>query len=270
MKAALAKRKEHGLETWVGFLDITKAFDTVPRDEEDGEEGLLWKALRLLGCPEHLLNIIKSLHRDVLLLLSEDDESTSLRANRGVRQGDIIGPPLFNLFMAAVFLTWQKKKQTSKVQFYCDADRHSFVLRGRPVNQAGIRFIFDTSLYADDTNALAADRTALASDLRGLISHFKLFGFIIHQGAPGVKSKAKVVAFLKQPYHYADRTTHDDIDLSDIVIDPVLGTFIPVVTKMISLGTAFECTLNDSVDVAARVKKACGVFGRYAKRIFCN
>ena len=32
VKTALRKRREHGLETWVMFLDLVKAFDRVPRE----------------------------------------------------------------------------------------------------------------------------------------------------------------------------------------------------------------------------------------------
>ena len=32
-----------------------------------------------------------------------------------------MGPDLFNIFMAAVFLTWKMKKKTKKVEFFCDS-----------------------------------------------------------------------------------------------------------------------------------------------------
>ena len=53
-------------ESWhqrceLGFLDIRKAFNTVPRECENGEEALLWKVLRRFGSPEKLLGIKKML-----------------------------------------------------------------------------------------------------------------------------------------------------------------------------------------------------------------
>ena len=47
IRQALKKRREHGKESWVLFVDFAKAFDSLPRD-------LLFKALAELGLPPHL------------------------------------------------------------------------------------------------------------------------------------------------------------------------------------------------------------------------
>jgi hypothetical protein len=152
--------------------------------------------------------------------MSEGEERASVRALRGVRQGDILGPPLFNLFMAAVLITWRKKKTTERVKFFTDTihSRNSFQIHGRPTGQQGVWFIFDMSLYADDAGTLAADRANLTEDLRGLMTHFALFGLELHKGMPGVDSKTVAVAFRNQPSLYTDPTTCDNIDLTPIVL----------------------------------------------------
>ena len=47
----LNKRKEHGLETWALYIDLVKAFDSVPREA-------LFMILRRFGFPDHFVNII--------------------------------------------------------------------------------------------------------------------------------------------------------------------------------------------------------------------
>ena len=51
----LHKRKGHGLETWAPFIDLVKAFDTVPREA-------LFAILRCFGLPDHFVNIVIRLH----------------------------------------------------------------------------------------------------------------------------------------------------------------------------------------------------------------
>ena len=52
VKMALKKRSEHGLESWVMFLDLVKAFDRVPRN-------LLWDVLKKFGVPPKLIKLIE-------------------------------------------------------------------------------------------------------------------------------------------------------------------------------------------------------------------
>ena len=51
VKLALKKRQEHGLETWVLFLDLVKAFDRVPRE-------LRWTILLRFGVPQKLVDCV--------------------------------------------------------------------------------------------------------------------------------------------------------------------------------------------------------------------
>jgi hypothetical protein len=75
---ALRKRKEHGLETFVLFLDLIKAFDSVPRD-------CLWAVLRKLGIPDHLVNLIKRLHAKAVMKFKVGDPDSTVVNRIGVR-----------------------------------------------------------------------------------------------------------------------------------------------------------------------------------------
>jgi hypothetical protein len=56
-KTVLRKRHEHGLASWILFLDIVKAFDTVDRH-------WLWKVLARVGMPTKMISVLQSLHSD--------------------------------------------------------------------------------------------------------------------------------------------------------------------------------------------------------------
>jgi hypothetical protein len=52
LKTALQTLREHGQESWVIFVDLAKAYDTVSRE-------MLWKILKLLGVPDSLIDVLK-------------------------------------------------------------------------------------------------------------------------------------------------------------------------------------------------------------------
>ena len=66
IKSAVKKRREHGLESWVLFLDLVKAFDRVPIE-------MLWKILSKFGVPEKLINLLKALHTNFVVTFTVDD-----------------------------------------------------------------------------------------------------------------------------------------------------------------------------------------------------
>ena len=82
VKTALRKRREHGLETWVMFLDLVKAFERVPRE-------LLWKILEKFEVPEKIIFLPGSLHQNVCVKFSVCSIEHSMKSIIGVKQGDI-------------------------------------------------------------------------------------------------------------------------------------------------------------------------------------
>ena len=101
VKTAMKKRREHGLETWILFLDLVKAFDRVPRE-------MLWMILEKFGVPLKLIRLLKSLHANVQVKFTVNEITKSIECIIGVKQGDILGPLLFLFFLAAVMITWRK------------------------------------------------------------------------------------------------------------------------------------------------------------------
>jgi hypothetical protein len=78
------------------FVDLTKAFDSVNR------EGL-WTVLERFGCPDHFVQVIMNLHCDMKATISSWDKlSDPFPVNNGVKQGCVLAPTLFSIYLAAV------------------------------------------------------------------------------------------------------------------------------------------------------------------------
>ena len=156
VKMATKKRREHGLESWILFLDLVKAFDRVPRE-------LLWSILEKVGVPPKLVRLLQALHQRFFVKFSVNDILHQIPNIIGVKQGDILGPRLFNLFMFAVMQTWHATDTRQLCIFYSKPDS---ILTGRSYRaRGGEVFSLPDSQYADDTAALFTSRESLENTI---------------------------------------------------------------------------------------------------------
>ena len=78
------------------FVDFSKAFDTV------GRTGL-WQLLRKYGCPEKFTTMIEALHTGMMANVTVGGEvSESISVKNGVKQGCVLAPTLFSIFLSAM------------------------------------------------------------------------------------------------------------------------------------------------------------------------
>ena len=84
------------------FVDFSKAFDSVPRD-------LLLKKLRKHGINGKLYDIIETIYsNDQASVKFGNKFSPKFRTNQGVRQGCVLSPLLFNIFLSDIQETFDK------------------------------------------------------------------------------------------------------------------------------------------------------------------
>jgi len=93
---------------FLAFIDLTKAFDTVNRD-------VLWKVLSKFGCPPHFLTILREFHDGMQArVVIGGQESDPFEVLAGVKQGCVLAPAIFNLFLVAVTLVFRTGLSTDE------------------------------------------------------------------------------------------------------------------------------------------------------------
>ena len=296
VKQMIKKRREHGLETWVLFIDLVKAFDRVPRDAKkkppaeteraaeaasDEEIGMLWRVLLKFGVPPKLVRILIAMHQTVNVKFDIDGVTRSLLSIIGVKQGDLLGPELFDFYIAAIMETWRSTHTYELCTFRTCPD---FQMTGRRPNAAGESISIGDSEYADDTGMPFCSRRDVEEQTPGVMAHFDRWGMEIHAGIsdplvssglldhsalPAIKGSKSEVLFCAKPLHmYRDASTFDGADLSPIML-PNHG-FMQVVDEFPYLGDIVARDGSDARAVDARLESGCRAFGALRGCIFAS
>ena len=80
------KCREHDDALFVLFVDLRKAYDSVPRTA-------MWAVLEKYGIPPIMLSVIRSLHEGMLAEVRVGEATTdSIEVNNGLRQGCPLAP----------------------------------------------------------------------------------------------------------------------------------------------------------------------------------
>ena len=118
------KARERKRRVYVGFMDLEKAYDRVNRET-------LWQVLKMYDVGGKLLNGIKSMYVNSLVcVIVKGGESESFRINGGVRQGCIMSPWLFNVYMDAVMKEVKMGMWRRGMRFHNGGKRMEMVLGG--------------------------------------------------------------------------------------------------------------------------------------------
>ena len=255
---ALRKRQEHNLESWVAFIDLVKAFDSVPRKA-------LWKVLIKFGFPRHFVRILMRLHAGAIMKFKINDQAkdADVASMIGVRQGSNSGPVLFLFIMQAAMetMTWPVPEPQ-----FCTAKQ------GEPARLYGERydrkrgarcFGLPPSLFADDCAVIFETRDHMQVGMTYMIKHLSRFGLNVHVGEGTTASKTECMFFPKP------RMPADGEDQSDIIVTED-GGFISFVKVFRYLGTHIGQSLDSDVDIQKRIDKASQGFGALRKHTFSN
>jgi hypothetical protein len=104
----LNMQKNHNLPSYVGFVDLVKAYDTANHD-------LLIDILEKYGAPPRFASAIERIYKDLVVVLKIEKEVVEISQSVGVRQGDNMAPILFLFLMSAFTKTLESEWKNARI-----------------------------------------------------------------------------------------------------------------------------------------------------------
>ena len=102
--AGLEEAREFQKNIYFCFIDYAKAFDCVDNNK-------LWKILKKMGTPDHLTCLLRNLYAGQEATVRTEHGTTDwFQIGKGVRQGCILSPCLFNFYAEYIMRNagWEK------------------------------------------------------------------------------------------------------------------------------------------------------------------
>ena len=129
-ESLVSKSIEFNVDLWVVSVDLRKAFDRVEHEP-------LFSALRAQGLDYGYCALLERLYDKQVGVLSDDRR---FPISRGVRQGDVLSPLLFNSVLESAIQSWKRKLSSDcGVALVPDAEAE---------RMTNIRFADDLLLFA--------------------------------------------------------------------------------------------------------------------------
>ena len=154
------------------FIDLTKAFDSVNREA-------LWFVLSRFGCPAKFVNIIRQLHDGMTgRVLHDGSASSPFPIRTGVKQGCVLAPTLFSIFLAA-FLSSATHSMEDGVTLKYRVGGLLNIRRFEAKSKVSVCWVNELQ-YADDLTLVAHSVSALQSLVCAFSDAYGAFGLKIN------------------------------------------------------------------------------------------
>lgn len=154
LRNLIEKRVCRGLTTHLAFVDLHKAYDTVPQNK-------LWTSLYKNGVSTTYVRAVKEFYSNCMSMVKIGNKvSSEFLVTKGLRQGCTMAPTLFKIYLEEALGEWKRK---------CSG-------MGIPVGGE----IMYTLLFADDQVIVAGDMDDLSYMLRKLKDEYEKWGLKIN------------------------------------------------------------------------------------------
>ena len=241
VRQLVEKCYEHRQKGVLVFVDLRKAYDSVPREA-------LWSALSVYGIPPAFIALVKSFHTSMEACVRLNGCcSESVDVRNGLRQGCVMAPVLFNLFFGLVREHWQEALKVSGCDdgiSLCADPRHVGDLFPRQYRRSRSCRVcpIESFEFADDAVLLAPSRAAAVNALSLFCKSASAFGLTVSAS----KTKFMVVG-------------HGVVDSDRLPLD-IDGMEIECVESFVYLGSVVSPDSRSQADVKRRLANAARAF----------
>ncbi len=175
LRMVMSRCREFNQPVHMAFVDLQRAYDSVDRD-------MLWLALQWYGVHPKLQALLQDLHvgTQAAVKLGGFRAKEWFEVRTGVRQGCVIAPLLFNMFMDLVVRAAAAKMPDAcgvRMAFRADGEVFS---TGPGSGQDSTEWFLRLLLYADDLVLLSHDPQELVQMLQVLDATCREFGLTIN------------------------------------------------------------------------------------------
>ena len=242
----LEKSREQHRSLYVAFIDLSKAFNSVDRN-------LLWKVLEKAGCTKRFVNLVRCLHDGMTVRIRiGNDLSEPFEVSRGVKQGCVLAPVLFNIYVQCITrLLALSLDQNCQINLNYRSDRNLFDHRKMKAKTKVTQTKLLELQYADDCAMVADSIESLQSVLSHTSAFYQKLGLNINIG------KTEYME-----YHPTNTQTQNNLHIDNNPLNKV--------NMFKYLGSHISANGYIDDEVHYRVKQANSAFGRLSKRVFHN
>ena len=235
------KAIEHEELLYVVFVDLRKAYDSVPRTA-------MWRILEKYGFPPVMVSLIRSFHDGMSAELRINGQALGgeISVSNGLRQGCTMAPALFNMFFNLVVETWREQCMEDGITILYKADGRLVGSRSSKHNTVKVNEL----QFADDIAILAETKEKIVHAMSKLFEITSQWGLTI--SVP--KTKVLVVGSTGEEEHA--------LQIGDVQLE--------IVEEFKYLGSVIHHNGSIQSDTQGRVAMASRAFGRLRKSIFQN